>query len=74
MLNEVSDRERQILYDITYMWDLKKKQVHGGTSLVVQWLRLRLPAQRVQVQSLVRELNPTGLTAKRPKQRIETIL
>ena len=25
MLNGVSDRERQILYDITYMWDLKKK-------------------------------------------------
>ena len=52
MLNEMSDRERQILYDITYMWDLKKqnkKQAHGGTSLVVQLLRLGLPAQTVQV-------------------------
>ena len=52
VLNEMSDRERQILYDITYMWDLKKqnkKQAHGGTSLVVQLLRLGLPAQRVQV-------------------------
>ena len=27
-----------------------------GTSLVVQWLRLRLPMQRVEVQSLVTEL------------------
>ena len=26
MLNEMSDGERQILYDITYMWDLKKKK------------------------------------------------
>ena len=23
MLSEMSDRERQILYDITYMWNLK---------------------------------------------------
>ena len=28
----------------------------GGTSLVVQWLGLRLPTQMVWVQSLVREL------------------
>ena len=26
-----------------------------GTSLVVQWLRLHLPMQRTQVQSLVQE-------------------
>ena len=26
MLSEMSDRERQILYDITYMWNLKNKQ------------------------------------------------
>ena len=25
MLSEMSDRERQILYDITYMWNLKNK-------------------------------------------------
>ena len=30
----------------------------GGTSLVVQWLRLRFPMQGTQVQSLVRELGP----------------
>ena len=40
----------------------------GGTSLAVQWLRLRLPMQGVQVQSLVRELRshiPRG--KKNPK-------
>ena len=25
MLNEMSDRERQILYNLTYMWNLKTK-------------------------------------------------
>ena len=25
MLSEMSDRERQILYDTTYMWNLKNK-------------------------------------------------
>ena len=32
------------------------KNVVGGTSLVVQWLRIHLPMQGKQVQSLVREL------------------
>ena len=35
-----SERERQIPYDITYMWNLK---YDTGTSLVVQWLRLHAP-------------------------------
>ena len=26
MLSEMSDRERQILYDLTYMWNLENKQ------------------------------------------------
>ena len=30
-----------------------------GISLVVQWLRLVLSMQKAQVQSLVRELDPT---------------
>ena len=30
-----------------------------GASLMVQWLRLWLPMQGAQVQSLVRELDPT---------------
>ena len=29
-----------------------------GTSLVVQWLRIRFVMQETQVQSLVRELRP----------------
>ena len=28
MLSELSDRERQILYDLTRMWNLKKSQTH----------------------------------------------
>ena len=30
-----------------------KKKLYEGTSLVVQWLRIRLPTQGTQVQSLV---------------------
>ena len=30
-----------------------------GTSLVAQWLRIRLPLQGTRVQFLVRELDPT---------------
>ena len=26
MLNEMSEKERQILYDLTYMWSLTKKK------------------------------------------------
>ena len=33
-----SETERQIPYDITYMWNLK---YNTGTSLAVQWLRLQ---------------------------------
>ena len=29
MLRNKSDRERQILYDITYMWNLKTKVIEG---------------------------------------------
>ena len=32
------------------------KKLRPGTSLVVQWLRIRLPIQGTQVQSLVGEL------------------
>ena len=35
------------------------KKCKDGTSLVVQWLRLHAPKKGAQVQSLVRELNPT---------------
>ena len=36
--------------------DLLSTVIPAGTSLVVQWLRLRLPTQRVGVKSLVGEL------------------
>ena len=37
----------------------------GGTSLVVQWLRIRLPVQGTQVQALVQE-DPTCRGATKP--------
>ena len=37
--------------------DRSIKTIQSGASLVVQWLRLHLPMQRVWVQSLVGELN-----------------
>ena len=52
----------KILYDITYMWNLKHST---GTSLVAQWLRIRLPIQGTQVRALVRE-GPTCRRATRP--------
>ena len=46
-----------------------------GTSLVVQWLRLRFPMPGVQIHSLVRELRSHYLSAaKKPKHKTETIL
>ena len=41
----------------SYRSKMFKKKESLGTSLVVQWLRLCLPMQVVQVQYLVRELN-----------------
>ena len=46
-----------------------------GTSLVVRWLRLRLPMQGVRFRSLVRELKshmPRG--QKNPKYKTEAIV
>ena len=36
------------------------QKVREGTSLVVQWLRIRLAMQGAWVRSLVKELDPTG--------------
>ena len=44
---------------------LTAKAASPGTSLVVQWLRLKLSMQGAQVQSLVRELDPTCMATKR---------
>ena len=41
------------------------KQALSGLPLVVQWLRIRLPVQGTQVQSLVRE-GPTHGGATKP--------
>ena len=46
-------------YGEQYGGSLKKLKI--GTSLVVQWLRIRLPMQGPWVPSLVRELDPTYL-------------
>ena len=36
MANEISKAERQILYGITFMWDLKRKvQTHRNSRMVV---------------------------------------
>ena len=44
---------------------LLKSKIKVGTSLVVQWLRIRLPVQRTRVWSLVRE-EPTCRGAAKP--------
>ena len=50
------------------------KEVIAGTSLEVQWLRLCHLMQEAWVQSLVGEVGPTCLEAKKPKHKIEAIL
>ena len=53
------DRERQILYDITYMWTLKKKKERQtnlfGTSLVAEKVKSLSAMQETQVWSLSQE-------------------
>ena len=49
-----SDPGRQMSYDVAYTWNLKKKG--KGTSLVIQWLGIRLPLQETWVHSLIGEL------------------
>ena len=41
------------------------KKLEGGTSLVAQWLRIRLPMQGTRVRALVRE-DPTCCGATKP--------
>ena len=64
------------MFSESEVWSLKesvKRQSHVGTSLVVQWLRLCLPMQGVQDQSLVGSLDPTCLVTKKPKHKAEAI-
>ena len=37
------------------VWILSFKNIQGGTSLRIQWIRIRLPMQRTQIRSLVWE-------------------
>ena len=65
-----SEREKQISYINAYMWNLKKLVqivlfTKQSTSLVAQWLRIRLPMQGTWVQLLVRE-DPTCRRATKP--------
>ncbi|KAJ8782228.1 hypothetical protein J1605_010207 [Eschrichtius robustus] len=50
--------------ELSYMKTFGKKK-NPGTTLVAQWLRIRLPMQGTQVQSLVRE-DPTCRGATKP--------
>ena len=62
------------------MPELAVWQVHGssicisalGTSLLVQWLRLRLPIQGLHVRCLVEELRSHTPRCQKTKQNIET--
>ena len=55
-----------LLLPYEYVVAVQNKKGWGrGTSLVVQWLRVYLPLQGTQVQSLVRE-DPTCLRATQP--------
>ena len=49
------------------IWGLSQILRERGTSLVVQWLRLRLPKQGVWVQSLIRELRSHTLLGQETK-------
>ena len=54
-----------ILYFTTFLWACEHSNTGVGTSLVVQWLRIRLPMQRTRVRALVRE-DPTCRRATKP--------
>ena len=66
-----SERERQIPYDVTYMWNLKNStneliyKTETRASLVAQWLRVCLPMQGTRVRALVWE-DPTCRGATEP--------
>ena len=53
---KLSLEKRGLNYKPTYMYMYIKKKMLPWISLVVQWLRICLPMQRTQVQSLAGEL------------------
>ena len=67
-----TDNEVWIPYSFQKSWSImllliffNHLKCESGTSLVVQWLRIRLPMQRTWVRSLVRE-DPTCCGATKP--------
>ena len=58
-------RENALINAGIYWYSLALKKRQLGTSLVVQWLRIRLTMQGTRVQSLVRE-DPTCCGATKP--------
>ena len=70
ILNEV----REISFDTTYRWDLKKKS-YKYWSLVVKWLGLGAFIEDTQVESLIGELrshNMHGVAKKKKKIKLFT--
>ena len=57
-----------------FILNFKLILIKSGTSLAVQWLRLRLSLQGVRVQSLVGELRSHMPQAKKIKHKTEAIL
>ena len=67
-------RVAETSYDTWWiLWNNFTLKVVNGTSLVVQWLRIRLPMQRTQVRSLVQE-DPTCWRIFKPKHLLKNTL
>ena len=50
---------------LEWLYGFKDQEFNSGASLVVQWLRIRLPMQGTWVRALVRE-DPTCRGATKP--------
>ena len=66
MLGNKIFRARKNIYNDKNQGTVKTQlKLNGGTSLVVQWLRIHLPMQGTRVQALLRE-DPTCRGATKP--------
>ena len=59
------DLKCRIFHIQVHISDFSQKTKNQGTSLVAQWLRIRLPMQGTRVRALVRE-DPTCRGATKP--------